>query len=93
MFHMNKTFFVRMIYDIVVFISLLFINWWCTLFLCFGGVILFRRYYECIFAGVLLDMLYGIPHEHLMNISLIFTTATSILFAVIYGLKIHIRHG
>ena len=90
---MNKTFFVRMIYDIVVLISILFISWWYTLFLCFIGVILFKHYYECIFVGVLLDLLYGMPHEHLMNISLIFTTATSVLFAAVYGLKIHVRHG
>ncbi len=92
MFHMNKTFFVRATYNIVVLISLLSVSWWCTLFLCFGGVILFRRYYECVFAGILLDMLYGMPHEHLMDISLIFTTVTFVLFTVVYRLKTHVRY-
>ena len=90
---MNKTFFARIIYDIVVLISLFSINWWCTLFLCFGGVILFRRYYECVFAGILLDMLYGMPRDHLMNVPLIFTAITSILIVSSGGLKTYVRYG
>lgn len=90
---MNKTFFMRAIYDIAILISILSINWWFTLILCFGGIILFRSYYECVFAGIALDMLYGMPQETLMNTSLIFTAITSVLIIVSGGLKTHVRYG
>ena len=90
---MNKIFFARIIYDIIVLISLLSINWWCTLFLCFFGVILFQHYYECLFAGILLDVLYGMPRDYLMNTSLIFTAITSILIIGSSRLKIYVRYG
>ena len=90
---MNKTILFRIIYDSIILASVLFAGWWCTLFFCFIGVILFRHYYECVFAGILLDLLYGMPHEYLMNVSIIFTTVTLVLFTVIYGLKTHVRYG
>ncbi|MCK5591261.1 MAG: hypothetical protein KAI72_04830 [Candidatus Pacebacteria bacterium] len=89
---MNKAFLMRAIYDIAVLVSILSVNWWITLILCFGGVILFRSYYECIFAGIALDMLYGIPQEFLMNTSLIFTAITSVLFIASGGLKTKVRY-
>lgn len=89
--HMNKGIVFRIIYDSVVLVGILFVSWWYILFLCFVGVIIFQRYYECIFVGILLDMLYGIPREQLMSIPIIFTITTSILFIVSGGLKTHAR--
>ena len=66
-------------------------NWLGVLFLCLVGLILFRCYCECVFAGVALDMIYGIPHDHLMNIPVIFTSITFILFVIVYGLRKRIR--
>ena len=90
---MNKTFLMRIIYDIAILISILSVNWWFTLLLCFGGVILFRSYYECVFAGIALDMLYGMPQGYLMNTSLIFTTITSVLIIGSGGLKTQVHYG
>lgn len=88
---MNKTVFFRVIYNIVVLLSLLFASWLGTLFLCLVGLILFRNYYECILVGVAIDMLYGMPHDRLMNTSVMFTSAALVLFAIVYGLKKRVR--
>ena len=88
---MNKDVVFRIIYDIITLASLLFVGGWYAFFLCFLGVIIFRHYYECILVGISIDMLYGIPREQFMNIFIIFTIATSILFLVNGGFKTHVR--
>jgi len=77
-------------YDVVLLIGLLFVNGWFALFLCFIGVVLFQSYYECVFAGVMIDSLYGLSGITLMNIPLIFTAITFVLIVVGNKLKTNI---
>ena len=88
---MNKPILFRIIYDSILLASVLFASWWCTLLFCFIGVILFRHYYECVFIGVLLDILYGTPYSRLIDISIVFTAVAFVLFAASSGFKTHIR--
>lgn len=71
---------IRVSVDIVIVISIFFFPLWASFALIIAALFYFKNFYEAIVAGVLLDMLYGVPLERFFNIQ----WATTLLFLFAY---------
>ncbi len=70
----------RICADILIIICIFFLNPWITLLSVIAALFYFKNFYEAIIAGVLIDMLYGIPLEKFFHIQWV----TTFLFLFIY---------
>lgn len=66
----------RIIFDIVLLISLFYIPWWGIGIIAFAGAFTYPYYYEIIVAGVILDILYG---AQLFPLGGIYNTISSVI--------------
>lgn len=57
----------------VILFSIFFLSPWVSLLLVIAGILFFRNFYEAIAAGVLIDLLYGIPLAKFLHIEWIAT--------------------
>ena len=55
----------RVSYDIVAFLSVFYTPWWCVVVIACVGALLFPRYYEILFMGFIIDLLYGVDTSFL----------------------------
>ncbi len=58
----------RIIFDVFVFLSILFLPWWFSITTMFFGLVAFKNYYEILFFGLLIDSLYGIKKDFFFNL-------------------------
>lgn len=66
----------RIIFDIILFVSLFYIPWWGVGVIAFMGAFTYPHYYEIIVAGIILDILYGAQS---FPFSGIYNTVSSVL--------------
>jgi hypothetical protein len=83
-----KPIFWRIIAGIFIFLALVLLPWWMTFIFLLIAVIYFNFYYEAVFAGFLLDSLYGSPN---FFSKFIFTLIFGLLILVIEFLKKRLR--
>lgn len=57
----------RVIFDIVLFISVFTMPWWLTAVLAFVGIFMFRSFYEFIIAWVAMYALFAIPGTNFIS--------------------------
>jgi len=81
----------RISFNFILLLSILFSTWWFTFFLVVVGVFLFKNFYEAIFAGLLIDLLYGVVAEEFYGIWFVFTASFLILFLLVERFKKNIR--
>ncbi|MFC1720851.1 hypothetical protein ACFL0K_01210 [Patescibacteria group bacterium] len=81
----------RIIADLILLLSVLFMPWWLTVILAFVLVFYFKSYYEFIIAGVLTDALYGVPQDWLFDLTLMYTSFSIVIFIFIQWLKTRLR--
>ena len=81
----------RIIFDIVLLFSILFGNWIVASIIGLIGIALFNRFYEAIFAGLLLDILYGIPTIRFGGFEYIHTIGAIFIYVVSQYIKPRIR--
>ena len=53
--HMSRVF-----YNLAIFISIFLLPWWVTSVLCLAGIFLFNKFYEFIFAFLIMYAIYGV---------------------------------
>jgi len=88
---MNTTIVQRIILDIILLLSVLFLPWWITIILALALVFYFKLYYEFIIAAVLTDMLYGVPKAWLFDLAIMYTTFSIVLFILVQWIKTRLR--
>lgn len=81
----------RIFVNIILFLSIFYLPWWSTIFFILLGTFLFRNFYEGIFAGLLLDLLYGTGVKEFYGVWFVFTASTLIFFVIGERLKKNIR--
>jgi len=81
----------RIIADFILFVSVFLSPWFITAPLGLIFLLYFYRYYEAIFAALMLDALFGLATPHLLNTPYIFTLFFSALFLVGEFLKPRLR--
>ncbi len=82
---------VRICADIVIVICIFFFNPWVTLLCVIAALFYFKDFYEAIVAGVLIDMLYGVPLENFFHIQWIMTFLFLCIYFAINRLKQYTR--
>jgi hypothetical protein len=88
----KKTIYIkRAIFDILLFVAVLFFPWWCFIFFAILGGVLFKNYFEMLIAGFFMDALYGTEAISFHGFRLFFTLAISVLFFSVDALKSKLR--
>jgi len=83
--------YLRILADIIIFLSILFLPWWVTIFLVLFGIFFFNHFYEAIIAGILIDLLYGTRAEEFFGIWFLFFIIFSSIYFFGEKLKKNIR--
>ena len=72
----------RILADIILFASLVFAPWYWTAVLAVVGLVLFRKFWEIIALGFLIDALYSLPVSGIIARFGFFTIASVVLFLI-----------
>jgi len=80
----------RVIFDMVLFISIFVFPWWVNAFFMLIGVFYFRNFYEFILVGVIIYSLYSIPGDKLISSPVVFSFAVVILYSIIQYIQSNI---
>ena len=81
----------RILASFVLLFSILFLPFWVSLILVFGGIVYFSIYLEAIFLLLLLDFLYGVKETHFLNITFISFIVGTLLLVTLEILKKKLR--
>jgi len=81
----------RIFINIILLLSIFYLPWWTTALLVLSGIFVFKNFYEGIFAGLLLDALYGTKTAEFMGVWFVFTTSFFVLYVLSTRLKKNIR--
>ena len=81
----------RIVADVLLFSAVLFAHWAVVVLMGLVCLIAFPRFYEAVIAGVLLDLLYGAPIPKFLNITVIFTVTTLVMYFVVTRFKTQLR--
>ncbi|HZS42942.1 MAG TPA: hypothetical protein VFA52_01855 [Candidatus Paceibacterota bacterium] len=84
----------RLIIDLLLLLTIFLGPWWLSLLLLLMPLFYFSRppFYEALFVGFLLDILYGLGEDRVFLFSLIFTTTTFILLIAINLFKTRLKY-
>lgn len=77
----------RIIFDIVMFISVFVFPWWISVLLLLFGIFVFKNFFEFILATVIIYSLYSIPGSGLIASPIFFSLFIIILYIAIQFLK------
>ena len=80
----------RVIFDILIFISVFVLPWWITVPLAFVGIFLFVEYYEFILIGVILYSLYMVEGMKILSSPFIYSVIISVIFLGVQALRHYI---
>jgi hypothetical protein len=80
----------RIIFDIVLFISVFVFPWWVSISLAFVGIFVFKDFYEFIITDVIIYSLFAIPGERLISSPIFFSLAIIILYVIIQFIRSNI---
>jgi len=81
----------RIFVNTILFLSVFYLPWWVTIFFVVIGIFLFKNFYEGIFVGLLIDLLYGTGAKEFYGIWFVFTVSTAIFFILGERIKKNIR--
>jgi len=85
----------RIIFDIILFLTIFFLPWWITVATAFISMILFKKFWEGVAVFFLIDLLYSLPKTskdwQIYGHFGIFTLTGIILFLIINKIKSNIR--
>ena len=81
----------RIVFDIFLLVSILFLSWWVTVILVLFGVFIFSNYIEIIIAGMLVDILYGEHNSFVSFLGVYGTVSTISVYFLVKVLKSKLR--
>lgn len=77
----------RVIFDIILFISIFVFPWWITSLLLLAGLFIFDNFYEFLVASVITFSLYSVPSGRIISSPVYFPVIIFIFFIVIQSVK------
>jgi hypothetical protein len=77
----------RVIFDIILFISVFIFPWWISFLFLLIGIFAFKNFYEFIIADVIIYSLYSIPGDRLITSPIFFSLVIIILYITIQIIK------
>lgn len=84
----------RFIFDIVLCVAAIAFPWWVTVLLCATGLVLFRRFVEVVFVGLIVDTLYSTDMTRYLSYHFVTTTVALVAFFSVEGIynKLRLSH-
>ena len=70
----------RVIFDIILFLSLFILPWWVGIILSFVGIFLFKNFIEFIVSDIIIYALYVIPGKGLIDSPIYFSAIVLIVY-------------
>jgi hypothetical protein len=80
----------RVIFDIILFISVFIFPWWISILLVFVGIFMFNNFYEFIIASVIVYSLYAIEGDRLISSPIFYSLIIITLYIVIQIIRSNI---
>lgn len=77
----------RVIFDVILFISVFVLPWWVSALLLFVGIFIFNNFYEFIVSSVIVYSLYSIPSDRLITSPIFFSLTIIILYILIQSIR------
>lgn len=77
----------RVIFDVILFISVFIFPWWIIVILIFIGIFVFKNFYEFIITAVIIYSLYALPGNRIISSPVFFSSSIIILFIFIQIIK------
>lgn len=77
----------RVIFDVILFISVFVLPWWVSALLLFVGIFIFNNFYEFIVFSVIVFSLYSIPSDRLITSPIFFSLTIIILYILIQSIR------
>lgn len=77
----------RVIFDVVLFLSIFLMPWWITLILAIVGHFLFKNFYEFIISGIIFYALFSFPSVRIISSPIWYSLILIILFLSIREFK------
>ncbi len=71
---------VRIVFSIILLLSILFLPFWVSLLLAIVGMVFFPYYLEAVFFLFISDLLYGVPQARYLNITFVSSIISAALF-------------
>jgi len=81
----------RVIYNILILISVFYVPFWIFLILLLIGLLIYRNFFEAIFWTILADNLFSLSRDIFFNFQYIYTLIILIMFLIINFFKKKIR--
>ena len=88
---MQKKLVIRIITDVAIFIFAAVGLWWVVYPIGIFGSLRYRRFYELLISGIVLDVIYSAPRARLFNFQYLYTLIAVVIFLVIIILKTKVR--
>lgn len=73
----------RVIFDIVLFVSVFVFPWWISAILLFIGIFIFNNFYEFVIFSAIIFSLYSVSDGRLISSSIFFSGVIIILYFII----------
>jgi hypothetical protein len=80
----------RVIFDIVLFLSIFVLPWWASVFFVIIGIFIFDNFYEFIISGIIFFSLYRAPSDIPISSPIIFSLSISTIYIIIQYIKSNI---
>jgi hypothetical protein len=77
----------RVFFDILLFLSVLLLPWWASLFLAILGLFIFNKFYEYLIFGVIVFVLYSTRSSRIISSPVYFALILTLSFALIEIVK------
>jgi len=77
----------RVVFDIILFVSVFIFPWWVSGLLLLIGIFIFNHFYEFIFTSVIIYSLFAIPNGRLISSPAFFSLFIIFLFIFIQIIK------
>jgi hypothetical protein len=80
----------RVFFDIVLFLTILFLPWWAGFLMAFIGLFVFNNFYEYLAYGVIIFIFYGPMSNRFISSPVYFSLILTTSFALIEFIKTNI---
>lgn len=73
----------RVIFDIVLLISVFVFPWWISVLLLLVGIFIFKNFIEFIVTNVIIYSLYAVPNDRLITSPVFFSALIIVLYVIV----------
>lgn len=77
----------RVIFDIILFISIFIFPWWVSFTFLFIGIFTFNKYYEFIIGSIIIYSLFSIPNDKMVSSPIFFASIVSVFYILVQYFK------